>query len=86
MSMPVLTVPGDTEGRAVFMVLDRANKELIRMVDIKDDAGNVITSAHDRYQAGVASGLYQVVREVDLRTYDRAAVECQGNGDKAPGA
>ena len=86
MPMPVLTVPGDTEGRAVFMVLDRANKELIRLVDIKDGAGNVITTAQQRHEAGVKAGLYQPARAVDVFTYDRAAVECQGNGDKAPGA
>jgi N-acetylmuramoyl-L-alanine amidase len=76
--MPVIAVPNDTEGRATFMVLDRANKELIRLPAEPDGWG---LTGEQRYQAGVAAGLYQTVRNVDVNTYDRAAIECTRTGD-----
>jgi hypothetical protein len=75
MFLPVLTVDGDTQGRAVFLVLDRSNKEILRLVNVPG------VTAQERYQAGVDSGLYAPVRHVSARTYDVAAAECRRDGE-----
>jgi hypothetical protein len=76
MFLPVLTVDGDPQ-RATYLVLDRSNKEILRLVDVPG------ITAFQRYQAGVDSGLYAPVRHVSVATYDRAAAECQRDGETA---
>lgn len=78
MPLPVITVPNDPEGRGVFLALDRANKELIRLKDIPGGP-----TGQQRHTAGVASGLYKDVKTVDAATYDISAADCTRDGEKS---